>query len=116
MCRGAWGKIELAHVRDCVVAVAAGPASCRRRNGALEQFDTLNKSCDLGVKGVQLYLLLMFNSRWCVPPNVVSHRSQVNGVLAVQSMGANTSDLGDIRALCDLAMVLLEGTTMAAGR
>jgi hypothetical protein len=74
----------------------------------------LKKSCNFCMKGVQLQLLLLFNQSWCIPPNEVSHRSQVNGIPAVQSMGANTADLGSIRSAGDLAIVLLESTTMAA--
>ena len=75
----------------------------------------LKESCNLGVKVVQLHLLLLFNQLWCIPPNVVSHGSQIDGVLAVKSVGANTTDVSGIRLACDLAIVLLESTTLAAG-
>ena len=68
------------------------------------------------MKVVQLHLLLLFNQRWCIPENVVSHGSQIDGVLAVKSVGANATDVSGIRLARDLAIVLLESTTLAAGR
>jgi hypothetical protein len=58
----------------------------------------------------------LFNQRWCLALNVVSHRLQIYGVLAVKSAGANATDMGGIRSACDLAIVLLESTMLAAGR
>ena len=103
-------------VRDGSFAVTASPGTWWTLNWSLERINSMKERCNLGVKSIQLCLLLLFNQGWCVASNVVSHRSQVDGVLAVQSMGANTADMNGIRAARALAIVLLESTAMAAGR
>jgi hypothetical protein len=82
----------------------------------LEGVDMLEKSCNLGVKGVQLQLLLLLNQGWCVAPNVVSHGSQIDGVLAVKSVGAYATNVSGIRLACDLTIVLLESTMLVASQ
>jgi hypothetical protein len=99
-----------------VFTMTTGPGLSQASNRMLEGVHTLEKSCHLGVKGVQLQLLLSFNQSRCVAPNVVSHGSQIDRVLAVKSVGAYAADVSSIRLVCDLAIVLLESTTLAAGR
>ena len=101
---------------NCVFAMTTGPGLSRASNRTLEGVDTLEKSCHLGVKGVQLQLLLSFNQSWCISPNVVSHGLQIDGVLPMKSVGENAANVSGIRLSCDLAIVLLESTTLAAGR
>ncbi len=93
-----------------VFTMTTGPGLSQASNRMLE------KSCHLGVKGVQLQLLLSFNQSRCIASIVVSHGSQIDWVLAVKSVGAYAADLSSIRLVCDLAIVLLESTTLAAGR
>ena len=95
---------------NCVFTMTTGPGLSRASSRTFE------KSCNHGVKGVQLQLLLLFNQSWCVASNVVSHGSQIDGVLAVKSMGANATDVSGICLACDLAIVLLESTALTAGR
>ena len=101
---------------NCVFTMTTGPGLSRASNRTLEGVDTLEKSCHLGVKGVQLQLLLSFNQSRCIASIVVSHGLQIDWVLAVKSVGAYAADLSSIRLVCDLAIVLLESTTLAAGR
>ncbi len=101
---------------NCVFTMTKGPGLSRASSRTFEGISTLEKSCNLGVKVVQLQLLLSFNQSRCVASNAVSHRLQIDGVLAVKSVGANATDVSGIRLACDLAIVLPESMTLATGR
>ena len=78
---------------NCVFAVVTGPGLSPASNRMLERVDILEKSCNLGVKGVHLQVLLLFNQGWCLAPNVVSHGLQIDGVLAMKPVGANATNM-----------------------